>query len=396
LAAPPGFQRDIRLDNSADSLAGRTVAWDDQFSSSQVAQSRLYWAVIAALIVLTLVEAITAWPAGGVLNDFGAFLGVGRALREGIPPYLVLPTTPSVLVNGSLVPWPNANPPALLPGLYLVSSLQPLAAFRGWYLICLLLYAVLLVALLRKYPGWRTPIGIAILAAFLPFWSSQERGQIYVPLAILSAAAWFSLESGKYRRAGILIGIVVALKPNFALWPGLLLLAGYASAGVWASIVAVGLSVVPVVLYGPGIYPQWFEAIKIGESVDMRIVSSVFSLGAILGHPDWSTVIGVLISGALIATLALWAFRIKPNIAEVSAAAIVAALVIGPITWHGYGLIILPVLLSRRWSWTLTAALALSFFPYNILPFFALVGIDILRRGPDGFHFSAASLLNRG
>src|ERR1035437_4640503 len=304
LAAPPGFPRDFRVDESVDASAVRTVAWSDPFGSSGVARSRLYWALIGALVVLTLVEAVTAWPRGGELYDFGAFLGVGRALHEGIPPYFVLPSTPTILVNGSQVPWPNANPPALLPILYLASALQPLPAFRGWFLICIVLYAVLLVATLRKYPSWRTPIGVATLAAFLPFWSSEERGQIYLPLAILSTAAWFALEAGRYRRAGILIGIVVALKPNFAIWPGLLLLAGYATAGVWASIVAVGLSAVPALLYGPQIYAQWFEAIKIGDSVDMRIVSSVFSLGAILGHPDWSAAIGVLVSGALMAALA--------------------------------------------------------------------------------------------
>jgi hypothetical protein len=339
-------------------------------------------------MVLALVEAQIAWPVGGNLYDFGAFLGVGRAIREGVPPYFVLTTTPLVMVNGSLVPWPNANPPALLPLLYLASILSPLTAFRSWFLICLVLYVCLVAVLLSKYPYWRTPFGIAVLCAFLPFWASEERGQIYVPLAVLTAAAWFDLAGGRYRRAGVLLGLIVALKPNFAIWPGVLLLAGYATTGLWAALVAVLLSAIPAVLYGPDIYLQWFEAIKIGETVDMRIVSSVFSIGAIFGRPDLTTAIGIVVSVCLVATLALWAKRSRPDVVGLSAAAIVTTLLIGPITWHGYGLLALPVLLSRRWSWTLTAALALSFLPYNILPFFALVGLDLIRRGSQASEVS--------
>jgi len=122
--------------------------------------------------------------------------------------------------------------------------------------------------------------------------------------------------------------------------------------------------------------------------VDMRIVSSVFSIGAIIGRAEWTTAIGIAVSAGLVVGLVLWALKVERNVAVVSAAAIVTALMVGPITWHGYGVILLPVLLSRRWSWTLTAALAFSFFPYNILPFFALVGLDIVRRGSFGFQLS--------
>ena len=332
-------------------------------------------------VTLTLFEAVIAWPRGGDLNDFGAFLGVGRALHQGMPPYLVLPTTPTVTVNGSVVPWPNANPPALLPALFLAAELPPLPAFRDWFFICILIYGIFVAGLLHRYPTWRSPIVVAILAAFLPFWSNEQRGQIYLPLAILCAVACSSLNSKRYGRAGILIGILVALKPNFALWLGLLVVAGYATVAVWASLVALALCAFPILLYGPAIYVQWFEAIRIGDTVDMRIVSSVFSLGAIVGRPDWANAIGVAMSVAIVVGLAIWTIRYKPTVAEISAVAIVAALIIGPITWHGYGLLVLPILLARRRSWTLTAALALSFFPYNILPFFALVGVDLMRRG---------------
>jgi hypothetical protein len=249
----------------------------------------------------------------------------------------------------------------------------------------MVLYACLVGILLYRYPSWRSPCGIALLGAFLPFWSSEERGQIYVPLALLATGAWFALSSSRFRLAGIFLGVLVALKPNFAVWPGLLLLTGYMTTGLWAAAVAVGLSAIPAILYGPEIYSQWFQAIKIGETVDMRIVSSVFSIGAIVGRADLSTAIGVVASAGLLVGLVAWSVKSNRDVAALSAAALVTALMVGPITWHGYGVILLPVLLSRRWSWTLTAAVALSFFPYNILPFFALVALDIIRRSSEGF-----------
>jgi hypothetical protein len=373
LAALPGFPRSSRTNESTSEANGNPLTWHHQLSPGDATRTRLYWAIVAALVSLAFVEAQTAWPGPGNLYDFGAFLGVGRAIRDGIPPYLVLPTTPYVLVNGSIVPWPNANPPALLPLLYVASALAPLPAFRGWFILCIVLYACLVGILLYRYPSWRSPCGIALLGAFLPFWSSEERGQIYVPLALLATGAWFALTSSRFRLAGVLLGVIVALKPNFAVWPGLLLLTGYRTTGVWAVAVALGLSAIPAVLYGPEIYTQWFEAIRIGETVDMRIVSSVFSIGAIIGRAEWTTAIGVVVSAGLIFGLVVWSFKVKRSVAALSAAAILTALMVGPITWHGYGVIVLPVLLSRRWSWTLTAAVALSFFPYNILPFFALV-----------------------
>ena len=353
---------------------------DDSMAST----SMVYWMVISALFGLIIVEASTAWPVGPGLNDFGAFLGIGRALRAGIPPYLVLPTTPTVLIKGFWIPWPNANPPALLPVLYLISAFPPLAAFRAWFVVCLGLYCGLVVMLLRAYPSWRTPLGVTLLGAFLPFWASEERGQIYVPLALMAAAAWLALVSGKTSRAGILIGALVALKPNFAVWPAALLLAGFTSTAMWATFTAAALSAIPAIIYGPVIYAQWFAAIKVGDSVDMGIVSSVFGIGAIVGAPVLGNTIGLALSIAIIVALACWAYRTKPTVLQASALGIVAALVVGPITWHGYGLLLLPILLSRRWSWTLALALALSFLPFNILPFFALVGLDVIRRGDQG------------
>jgi arabinofuranan 3-O-arabinosyltransferase len=331
---------------------------------------------------VALFEARTSWPTGPDLYDFGAFLGVGQALRAGINPYGALPLTPTTLVDGRLVPWPNANPPTLLPLFAAVAGLDPLGAMRVWFVISLGLYAILLAALLRAYPAKRTLLGLAWLVALMPLWENESRGQIYVPLAIATTGAWLALRERRPVMAGILMGLVTALKPNFALWPAALYLAGYVAPALVAAVVAAGLFAIPFFLYGPTIYLEWLGSITTDHGVDLRNVGSVFSVGALLGARPWSLLIGVVLAAMLVAGLAVWAARARPNPHDVTARAVVIALLAGPITWHGYVLLALPIFLSRRWSNGSILAAILTMFPPSILPALAVLGLDVVNNPP--------------
>lgn len=337
-----------------------------------------YRLLCVILALVALIEARASWPTGPDLHDFGAFLGVGRALRDGINPYGALPMTPTTLVDGQLVPWPNANPPTLLPLFVTLAGLDPLAAMRVWFVISLILYALLLVVLLRAYPDKRTMLGLAWLVALMPLWENESRGQIYVPLALASTGAWLALRNRRSVTAGVLIGTVAALKPNFAVWPAALFLAGYAIPALVAALVALGLFAIPFLLYGPTIYLEWFVSITTDHGVDLRNVGSVFSVGALLGTRSASLVIGVVLATLLVAALGIWALRSRAHPLDVSARAIVVALLAGPITWHGYVLLALPIFLSRRWSRGGILAAALTMFPPSILPALAVLGLDVV------------------
>jgi hypothetical protein len=331
-----------------------------------------------ALAILALVEARIAWPTGADLQDFGAFLGAGRALRAGLNPYGVLPTTPRVLVAGQLVPWPNANPPTLLPLLVLAAPADPLGAMRAWYLVSLAVYGVFLVVLLRAYPTRRTLLGLTWLVALFPLWESEARGQIYVALALITAVAWLALRRGHQRRAGVLIGVLTALKPNLAVWPATLLLAGYLAPALVAALVALALAALPLALYGPTIYVEWLGSITTNHGVSLVSDGSVFGLAALLGHQEWTLPLGLVLSLLLLTALALWARAARPDAIDLSARALVVALLVGPITWHGYALLLLPIYLSRRWTRATLASAALTMLPPTVLPALAMLGVDLL------------------
>ena len=88
---------------------------------------------------------------------------------------------------------------------------------------------------------------IAVWASALAgFWDTLFLGQIYLPLVLAGVAAWLLLERGAGLWAGLLIGIVVAMKPNFLVWPVLLLLSGHYRSAVAAFVIASAISLIPL------------------------------------------------------------------------------------------------------------------------------------------------------
>ena len=83
------------------------------------------------------------------------------------------------------------------------------------------------------------------------------------------------------------------------------------------------------------------------------LVATATRLGVpLLGYAS----VAVLIS---VATAAVW--RVRPPAGVISAIGIMLGLLAGPLTWTGYTLFALPVLLSRRWhGWEWFAAISLS------------------------------------
>lgn len=332
-------------------------------SRLKTATARTAVSLLAALglLLYAAVQARVSWPTTPGM-DLAAFLGVGRATQAGQDPYGVLPTTPRVTIGGVAVAWPNANPPALLPLLDLVAPLDPADAARVWFVLSGSLYAVLLALLLRTYPARRTVLAVAWAAALVPLWYSAWLGQIYVPLALASAGAWLALERGRSALAGVLLGTLVALKPEFVVWPAALLLAGTVAPVAVAAATAIVLSALPVALFSPVVYAEWLRSVVTYGGLDPTATGSVWSIAAL----------------ALVGALGLWTWRRRPGSAAVSAAAIVVSLLVSPITWHGYLLIALPVFFARRLGLAGRAAAVMMLFPFDTLVILALIGVDLI------------------
>ena len=302
----------------------------------------------ALVILLAIAAIIYQFPRtlpGEHLLDYGSSLASGQAAKQGLNPYAIYPLTFHYEENGFDIWNPNLSPPIaawLYQGFAMV---EPHLGFRIWYAITAVLYAATIFLLLRGFPMIpRFPL-IVCATALAGFWETLILGQIYVPLVFACVAAWLLLQRGSYISAGLLIGIVVALKPNFAVWPALLLLSGRMVPALTSISTAAMLSAIPAVALGPQVYRQWFELIASDGARAIFPTNAAFSgFAARVDAPLLGTVASLL----LLVAVAAWALLRRPSIRRVSAIALLTSLLASPLAWIHYTLFLLPVIC---WSW---------------------------------------------
>ena len=240
-----------------------------------------------------------------------------------------------------------------------LAQLEPAQAFRVWYIVSLLVYALTLSLLWRAYPGSVNLLRLGWIANLAGLWHTLELGQIYMPLLLAATGAWLFLHRRRDLPAGVLIGLLVAIKPSFAIWPALLLLAGYGMTALAALACAAAVSLVPLLAYGPRIYLQWLAATAAYNGIAIPLNGSLAGMAAHMGLP-W---LGTVLAAALLLALALWARRCRPGRLQLSGLAIAATLLASPLSWPGYSLFLLSVLWSRSWRAPLRVAALLFVFP---------------------------------
>lgn len=297
-------------------------------------------AIAVVLLVLVVHHLSQALPSGALM-DFGSFLASGQAAGQGLDPYGIYPLTFHVVLPGFEAWNPNLNPPTSLPLFQALAALPPQESFRLWWAVSALAYGATLGLLARRFGASLLLLWAAALAGF---WDTLVLGQVYLPLVLAAVAAWLALERGSQVWAGLLIGVVVAAKPNFAIWPALLLLAGTWRPAVAAGLTALALAVLPVLLYGPQVWGQWLHLVLTDANRAAFLTNASLSgLAQRLGAP----VLGTLASLGLLAGLAWTAWRRRPDPLEASALALAGAVLASPIAWVHYTLFLLPVFFSR-------------------------------------------------
>jgi hypothetical protein len=303
------------------------------------------WLIAVIALVLIVSDVARVLPNHG-LWDFGSFVASARAAREGLNPYGVYPLTMHVVLPGFDSFNPNLNPPvsALLFRAFDVAD--PQASLRVWWTISVGCYLAAVLLLVARY-GARRAVLIALPAlALAGFWDTLFLGQIYLPLVLAAVAAWLLLERGQGAAAGVLIGLVVSMKPNFLVWPVLLLLSRHYRPALVAFGVAAAISAVPLLAMGPEVYRQWFELIASDrERAAFLTNASLTGLAARAGM----SVVGVVLSAALLVALAAWALVRRPAVLRASAFGLLASVFASPIGWIHYTLFLLP-LFVRGWG----------------------------------------------
>jgi hypothetical protein len=312
----------------------------------------------SALLVLIVWNLARALPTP-ILFDFGSFVASGRAAAQGLDPYGIYPPLTFRVVLPGFETWnPNLNPPALLPLFQLFGWFDPHQAFRIWWSVSFAAYVAVLALLASHYmrKSWLLPVMWAL--ALAGFWDTLVLGQIYTPLVLCAVAGWLLLDRGHSMLAGLAIGVVVAAKPNFAAWPLLLLAAGHMAPAAAALSTAALLSLVPVGLYGPEVYRQWFEVIA--DDAGRALFLTNASLPGILARAGLKPLAAVA-AFAVMAALGAWVLRRRSDALQASALGLIGALVSSPLAWVHYTLFLLPIFffLGPRNGWILAAALLL-------------------------------------
>lgn len=319
-------------------------------------------AIIAFALSAFVSIASLRWPPER-LWDFASFIAAGRALESGLNPYVIHPDIVAGMGTWVGPNSPNLNAPASLPFLHCLAWIEPTTGFTAFVVASLITYALVVGVLLRAYRQHATPIRLAWAFSLAGLWHGLMLGQIYVLLLAIIAVAWFLLERQRFVLAGLVIGILVAIKPPFLLWPFLLFVAGHRRASLSAAMTLIPLCLLPVILYGPSVYGQWVAASSAYPHLALPVNTSLMGAAARLGLSEF----GAVAAFGLGIGVTIWTWRQRLIPITASSVALTAIILVAPLGWLGNTVWLLPVLLSRRWALLFWIAAILLLMPSNII-----------------------------
>jgi glycosyl transferase family 87 len=326
------------------------------------------WLLVAAALVTAVVltvrhpdALVTLLPSPDMRElhvDFDTFRLSAVALLDGADIY----ATPAKL--------PNLNPPLLTVLLVPFAWVDALTAYRIFAVLMLLVVvgSVLAVARELRLRRWVRVAAVAAVLASSPLHGTLLLGQIYPLLLGGLVAGWIAERRGRPVLAAVLYGVVVALKPSLA--PVLLLAAAQRRwtalrAGIASAAVA---TLAGVLVAGPSSAAGWLRLAVDTAAPDVPDNASLPGLAARFGLPSSvGTLLGV---AALVGTLA-WCGRHRDRVDPAGTApwaVLAAGLLMSPISWHNYLMLLWPgvlVLVALGRGTAAAAALAVATVPVS-------------------------------
>jgi alpha-1,2-mannosyltransferase/arabinofuranan 3-O-arabinosyltransferase len=295
--------------------------------------------------------------------DFDTFWRSAQALWEGRDIY------DTGAWMGNLVPpfWTLLISP--------LGLLDPLAAYRFFVLITLLMgvgYLAWMADELRLRAGW-TAVGVGMLLISAPLLDTLRLGQIYPVLALGLVAAWVSDRHDRPLLSGCALGLVVAVKPSLApvlLWPVVRRRWGMLGASFASGAAA---TLVGLVVAGPQATIDWLgllgesEPVGYWENVSLPAAAvQLFSENEVIEPVvtlPWAVPAAYVLGVGIVVLTAAKARR-DPQMGFW--ALVAASLLLSPIAWYRYLVLLGPgiLLLLRRGSVApALLLLALQFIP---------------------------------
>jgi hypothetical protein len=308
--------------------------------------------------------------------DFGSFYASGLKANNGENPYdpnseyIFDITFSRVGAGGKMM---NLNPPISVALFRVLAQFDPNQSLILWQGISAILYVGIIFTLATQFKQYFTPVKFIWAFTLAGFWHTLVLGQIYILLLFFTVLGWIFLKKGKYVAAGVAIGLLIAIKPNFMIWAIFLLVSGSYVTFLAAAVSSLVISLIPIMLYGTKIYTQWLEASALHpETIIMPGNNSILGLTTRFGGIS----LGIVVSVIIVVTLLILAMRkttTKMNHSEyVSALGIIASLLASPISWTGYTILLLPIFFSlRKWTLPVILSAAILAIPFQlVLQFF--------------------------
>jgi alpha-1,2-mannosyltransferase len=278
-------------------------------------------------------------------KDFTQPYLMGHALRAGANLYAPIPEL-AARFDPSLNRWlkVSAYPPIVavigLPFSYL-PYFWAVIAWMVFELVCLSLAIVLIV----RHFGSRaaaTPVLILVLAfiSWTPLYIELNLGQLMIPILLLLTLSWLALKAGNDFRAGLLLGIVMAIK--LYAWPIalFLLIKGRWRAPLAALIVFIAANGLAIGLVGKATLLDYY--FRVGGTVFAEYKLDPFNFSTwSVGYRALGITGGVLMSLAVLSYSLVLALRAKDFDAGFMVM-LTAATILQPISWIHYMVTLLP------------------------------------------------------
>ncbi len=329
--------------------------------------------ILCLLLIMTVtINVLPFFDGKNDLMDFGSFYTSGLKLQNGENPYdpnseyIFDISFARVDAGGKMI---NLNPPISAMVFQFISKFEPHQAMTIWQILSAGIYLVVVWILVTSYRSNVRP-GLVIWALTLAgFWHTLVLGQIYTLLLLFTALGWIFLEREKYIAAGVAIGLMIAIKPNFIIWPLFLLISGYTLTSAISVISSLVISVIPMAFYGTKIYSQWLAASSLQiETLRMPGNSSILGLSARFDNIPLGIGISLLLLIALLALSRLKSPYHMDRSEYVSALGIIGSLLASPISWTGYTILLLPIYFSlKKWTFPVIASAVILSIPFAIV-----------------------------
>jgi alpha-1,2-mannosyltransferase len=327
----------------------------DNLSMRSVLRLDARWLVYGAVGLLAAASIVCGLLSlSAPTKDLSGFLAAGRAVASGQSPYSVADA-----LHGDN---PFINPPVYLLIFVPLAGVDPVVAGLAWRMLMVPLYVLALAILVVSEA---VPISfprVIWASSVAAFWTVLQFGQIQVPLLLIVVGAWTLLRRGRFVPAGVLIGLLVAVKPNFAIWPLFLLIVG----DVLPALVAFGLatlvSAVAAIKFGAPTYLEFLAADRafasnaaIGWGNNVSVIGPATRYGVV-----WA---GYAVAVLLLIFVGFLLWQRRPSVTATSGLALVTTVVVSPASWVFYTLLLLPIFARERWSAFLKMGAVLLMMP---------------------------------